>query len=303
MALLMEKRASKRNSLIPVSSEGEEALILALPEEIIVKYPALALLTSLSITVIKFFYFGTALASHQYLFSSAQPGSGIYYSQHSPWMKYSEAWNLILTSIPSIIIFDIGLPVAFLVLCWKIRGRFNSPSIQIYFGSLFETYNPRCFWWEIVNTLKKLSIALSLRSFPDSDAAQAALVATILLGTLVIQTSINPWRRKSENIADVVSSVILCGALLATRPGQLKDLTNVIWYIFALSVLFILLSVALIAWHTIFDVTEYQRSVENFWNRTEFGAIQDQQDDPGMLEWTLESESDRPSKLEDSILS
>jgi hypothetical protein len=47
---------------IPIISEDNN-------KEVTVKFPTLALFTSLSITVIKFFYFETALAAHEYLFS------------------------------------------------------------------------------------------------------------------------------------------------------------------------------------------------------------------------------------------
>lgn len=63
-----------------------------------VQFPAMALLTSVSISVVRFFYFGTALAAHEYLFASVQH-TGTVYVQNMPWMLYSEAMKLIAASI------------------------------------------------------------------------------------------------------------------------------------------------------------------------------------------------------------
>jgi hypothetical protein len=156
-------------------------------------------------------------------------------------------------------LFDFGIPIAFVVICWRFRNNFNSSSIQVYFGSLFETYTTRCFWWEIVNTLKKLSIALVLKAFTSNDAVQSILVVTILSGTQLVQLSVNPWRRQSEKIADSAASGLLVAALLYTRPTNFLHASGVLWYIFVLSLAYLIVSVGIIAWHTIHGTTDYER--------------------------------------------
>ena len=227
-------------------------------DEVVVEYPTLALLTSLSITVVKFFYFGTALAAHEYLFSY-KSDSGHMYVQSKPWMLHSESWALIMASLPAILIFDIGTPITFVIICWKFRHTFKASSMQVYFGSLFETYNPRCFWWEIVNTLRKLSIALVMKAFTSN--LQSASVVTILSGTQLLQVSLSPWKRKTENIADGASSLLLIAALIYTRPANYDPDSPILWYTFALSVVFVLLSVAIILWTAITEPTDYEARI------------------------------------------
>lgn len=147
--------------------------------------------SSLSITVIKFLYFGAALTTHQYLFSKPS-ATGVAYSQSEPWMTASEAKPLVLVSIPAILTIDFVLPLAFIVLCWKVRDRFKHPSYGIYFGSLFDIYAPKCFWWELVTILKKVSVALVLKAFPPTDALQSAIIVSILTGTLALQGQPEP---------------------------------------------------------------------------------------------------------------
>lgn len=237
-----------------------ESPLLQTSKEIAVSYPTSALVTSLLASTIKFFYFGTALAAHQYLFSMRH-ANGTKYVQSTPWMKSSEAANLIMASVPAILIFDFAIPIAFIVLCWKVRHSFNLPSVQNYYGSLFASYDSKCFWWEAVSTLKKLSIALILQASPSSNAAQSAIVVTILSGTLLIQLILNPWGRKIENYADAASSLLLTGALISTRPSHLSNAPEVVWYVFALSVIFVVVSVGVIIWQTWTGTTDYERRV------------------------------------------
>lgn len=69
---------------------------------ITVHYPMLALLTSVSIMAIKFFYFGTALTAHTYFFSQVQAYTHTRYVQNMPWMKADHALNEQWSSIPMV---------------------------------------------------------------------------------------------------------------------------------------------------------------------------------------------------------
>ena len=270
---ILESRDRKNKIVDLMNGDTSQPLLSTGTKEISVEYPAMALLTSLSITATKFLYFGTALAAHQYLFSSTQASTGVVYTQNSPWLRYAEAGRLIAASIPALLIFDLVLPVLFLVLCWKVRKYYSESSVQIYFGSLFETYSRKCFWWEIVTTLKKLTIALVLKSFSNGDAIQSALIVSILLGIQVIQVTVNPWRRKTENASDAISAALLCGALLSTRPGQLSHVSGVTWYIFALSCVFVIGNVVIVIWQTIVGTTDYEKRLVLALSNTELGRM------------------------------
>lgn len=258
--------ASRRRQSVEIESEAEidteHTQLLASAtspsDEIAVSFPSVALLSSLSITVIKFFYFGTALASHEYLFSTQQALTGHRYIQSKPWMRANEAWSLLKASVASILIFDFCIPALFIVICAVYRNRINEASVRMYFGSLFDAYNPRCFWWEIVSTLKKISVALILKAFAPNDALQSVLITTILCGTHMVQLSMGPWRRQSENFADSASSLILIAALLYTRPAHFLNASGTMWYIFSISVVFVVTSACIVVWLTVTSTTDYE---------------------------------------------
>ena len=224
-----------------------------------VDYPALALFTSASMSVTKFFYFGSALSSHEYLFASTQPATNVKYVQLHPWMKYEDAMTLIGVSIPWAIIFDLILPVLFTILCWRVRYTYHTAKISIYFGTFFETYSRKWFWWEMTNILKKLSIALILQGLPSTSALQSTLVVTTVAGLMFTQLSLWPWKRNVENIFAGVSSVLLIGAVLSSQSFHLKDSRIVSGIFMIASVLFVLANLLVIAFETWTESTEYEK--------------------------------------------
>ena len=284
-----DARKERRRNLIAEqgTSEADSPIMVGLTRKIAVHYPSRALLTSMCITVVKFFYFGTALAAHEYLFSSAQVYTGARFIQSRPYMLQSEARPLVYASIPALLIFDLFIPMAFVYICWSFRRKFKLRSVQIYFGSIFETYNAKCFWWELVNTFRKLSIALCLKAFPATDNVQSALVVSILAGTLMAQVTLNPWRRKIENFADMASSIVLIAALIYTRPNGLAHSEGVIWYIFVMSIAFVAGSVAVIVWQAVTGKTDYEKQLRAYINEAE---LRTQNQDPLVINPDIEDD-------------
>lgn len=229
-----------------------------------VPYPAKALFVSVSLTALRFFYFETALTAHEYLFSSSQPWTHIKYVLNHPWMTYQEALPLIGASIPLVLIFDLVLPAAFLILCWKVHHRLYKREVFIYVGTLFDNYSKSCFWWEIVSILRKLTIALVLQGISPSDAFQPALIVTIIIGAQFMQVSLAPWRRRTENIADNISAALLVGNMLATRTTALSHSSAVLYIAGALDGLFILANLVVIVYLAWADRTSYHAQFDEY---------------------------------------
>lgn len=159
------------------------------------------------------------------------------------------------------------MPIAFLGLCYRLRNTFAKPSVAIYVGNLFESFTPKCFWWESINILKKLSIALVLRAFPATDALQSMLIVSIIAGLQILQMSLSPWKRRAENILDSISSGLLICALLAARSGNLVHSMTSSYYVAAGSSVYIVLSLALLVYETLTGKTEYEKRFERWSNQ------------------------------------
>ena len=245
-------------------SEGEEwkPLIPHPADSTYVPYPAMALFASLSISIIKFLYFGTAIAAHEYIFSTVQAYTGTKYVQNQPWMKFNDASTLIGTSIPFIILFDLILPLSFIYLCWRLRNTFYQPQIQIYVGSLFESFNKSAFWWEIQRTLTKLLVALVVQGVSSSSALQSSLLLSVVAITMVTQVTLTPWKRKSENLFDSISSVLVIGSLESSRMASMADSAISVYMMVCLDGLFVIASVCFIIYFTFTEPTEYERRLK-----------------------------------------
>ena len=243
----------------PLSSIPHEKITTYESKKVI--YPTAALLTTVLISVIRFVYFGTALSAHEYLFSIRDPSTGHSYVQSYPYLRSDGTMSSVWMSLPIMILLDGVLPIGFILLCIFGRNKIVHPRTALYFGSLFEPFTSQCYWWEIVIIFKKLSIALVLRGVPSSDALQVTLIVTILLGSMLLQVSLRPWRRQIENIADACGSSILIGALLAARSGRFHDSNRSVYYVATIAVVFAIASVVAIGLQTFFGTTEYEKRI------------------------------------------
>jgi len=76
---------------------------------------AWALFCNLSLLWIRLFYFGSALATFEYIFFESQAKTGMEYVQARPWMTKEEALPLVKLSIPAILFYVVLLPSIFIV--------------------------------------------------------------------------------------------------------------------------------------------------------------------------------------------
>ena len=226
-----------------------------------VNYPTTALLSTICISMIRFVYFNTALSAHEFLFSTRDQHTHVSYVQNLPFLKTSDATLERWLSVPIVIIFDLLLPIGFLILCFNLRNKIQSPRTKMYFGSLFDAFDPKCYWWEAVTTFKKLSIALVLRAIPASNVLQVTLIVSILTGIQIIQLTLQPWRRKIENAAEAVGTSILIGALLSARSGRYRNSMVSVYYVIAAAAIYAFASICLILYQTWTGTTEYQKAL------------------------------------------
>lgn len=198
------------------------------------------------------------MAAHEYLFKEVQIGSGEVFVQSKPWMKYSDAQNLRIISIPFILMFLIAFPLAFMIMSWKLRHKIGSPFVRLYFGTLFENYQNRVYWWEVVNTLKKLLIALVLRGIPKADSFLPLAVAFFLalFGTLTF--IIRPWKIKIENYLEGIGSLLTILSLLTNWTQYLAHSNGAMISIFVLDVIFVIVCIVVIVRATIQNETQYE---------------------------------------------
>lgn len=239
------------------SSHEEDPLLEPDAVDQRVSYPIGALITSVSLTIIRFFYFGTAIAAFENLFYLEQPYTRIRYSKNTPWMLFSDVKPFIYASIPTLLMLALVFPAGFVYLCIRLRRSFQQEDIKIYFGTLFDNFSPRFFWWEMVNILRKLAMALIIRGLSSSSALQHMLIGLILGITQMAALKLNPWRRSGENLADAVSQLLLLLSLFLSRNAGLSEGSISVSLIMTLDVGFLLASIGYIGFLAITQPTAH----------------------------------------------
>ena len=242
-------------------SEAESLILNQSPDAVPEYYPASALITSVSVTIIRFFYFGTAIAASEFLTSDYQTETQKRYSANYPWMLYSDAKPFIAVSIPTLILYVYGFPLAFGILCYRVRHIYQAHSVKVFFGTLFENFSRKYFWWEIFNILRKLVIALIVRGIPSSNAMQFVLVVIMLSMSQVVILSLQPWKRKLENLFDALSAFLLLVSLSTSRSGFLTQANITTNLVIALDAIFVLISLIYMAYLTWTQPTPYHLKI------------------------------------------
>jgi Leucine-rich repeat (LRR) protein len=223
-----------------------------------IDYPALALVSSTTISILQFFYFGTSLAAVEYFFSSVQSHSGLKYVQAHPWMLYDEARSLRGLSIPWLLIVVIGFPISFIVFAFHVRHKSTSPGVTKYIGSLFSRYRHRVFWWEIVNVLKKLTIALLIRGISAANPMQVASITLSIGIPILVQSAVRPWKRYWENVMDSAGSILLISSLGASNSIRSTGSLSVLYLVLTLDGIYVGTMIVMIIYQLVTSETEYQ---------------------------------------------
>ena len=126
-----------------------------------------------------------------------------YSEEHLKWISF--------VALPILIFWVIGAPwVAYIVLH---RNRKNlEGSIKSYMLMLYQGYKPEVFYWELVNTIRKVLI-LCCSIFLSTETAiyKILLSIVVLVAILRIQIKLQPYKVEENN--NLEQNMIIAGAL------------------------------------------------------------------------------------------
>ena len=123
----------------------------------------------------------------------------------------------ILLAIPILLIWVISMPTISLILLFRNRKERKDNKIKQYFLILYQGLRPQWFYWEFVNTLRKILILASLL-LPNSLKVGFASIVLIISGRL--QMHLKPYKEKEYNKVE----------LLAMNSGLLIILSNLVFF-------------------------------------------------------------------------
>ena len=116
-------------------------------------------------------------------------------------------WCFIL-GFPMIIFWVIGCPLAVSIILFKNRKNLNESRIQRYLLLLYQGLKEKWFYWELVNTLRKIlmvAINVFLSTMPLIFSATTAVL--VLVALIRIQIRLKPYKNELNNELEIDSMV------------------------------------------------------------------------------------------------
>ena len=170
---------------------------------------------------------------------------GWYSSEHLKW------WFLI--AFPILVFWVISMPLAAFILIKKNIKEDENNRIKKYFLILYQGLKPNRFYWEFVNTLRKILI-LGVFLLPGD--LTIVFAAFVLLLTARAQIQLNPYKYKENNEVEILA---IAAGMVTTLSGLIynsDDQVNSLNYLI-ISIVVVLNTLFVFKWIVLF--LEYKK--------------------------------------------
>jgi hypothetical protein len=87
--------------------------------------------------------------------------------------------------VPLVVLLFGVLPVAVAVLMWIVRGRLTEPGIQRHIGFLYLHYRPQVYWWQVVELIQTLWLAVAASTAHRTGPFYSTLLANVVLALIL----------------------------------------------------------------------------------------------------------------------
>ena len=141
-----------------------------------------------------------------------------YSSEHITW--------IMVIAVPSLIIWVIGVPLfAFIVLSIN-RHSLDSGPVKKIFLVLYQGLEQKAFYWEFVNTIRKVLLLLFSTVLSVFPLTYSALISiTILVVLIHIQMKIDPYEDKKHNHIEIKAVIagtmtLFCGIMFDQKSSE-----------------------------------------------------------------------------------
>ena len=144
--------------------------------------------------------------------------------------------------MPILLVWVIATPVAALILLYKNINKGPDNSVNKYFLILYQGLKKKAFYWEFVNTLRKVLLVIILMAPGEM---KILLSAFVIISSARVQMFIQPYRdtenNKIELYAIIASLVTLMSSLIFSQNDSIGYLdVLIVIVVFLLNVIFIL---------------------------------------------------------------
>ncbi|CAI2363934.1 unnamed protein product [Moneuplotes crassus] len=130
------------------------------------------------------------------------------------------------------VVWVIGCPMAALIILIKFRKNLDHDIVKRYFLILYQGLRPEVFYWEFVNTLRKILIPLTNILLSRADIFYRIMSAVIILVFMLrVQESLKPYKFEENNKVEILAvlsgMVTIFGAIISldnTNDQEIEDI-------------------------------------------------------------------------------
>ena len=159
-------------------------------------------------------------------------------------------WSLSV-GIPMIVFWVFGAPLLVLFILTKNRNNLQEPYMKRYFLVLYQGLKKKTYYWEFVNTLRKIlmpALSVVLATFPAFYRAMVAIIILVIL--FRIQQYLHPYKMEENNqiemLAVITGLVTLFGAIIFIDTDSETDVEFL--KLFSLIVIILVNSYFILRW-------------------------------------------------------
>jgi hypothetical protein len=128
-------------------------------------------------------------------------------------LRYAPLYGLILA-------YGYIFPIALFIFFMVFRKRLYVPSFSAKFGSLYNIYKPKLFWYEAYSIARKTVLLTVLKFGPtisqDQRSTTSFVAGIVLLAALIIQVALRPFKENRDNFLEELNLATLITVAWAT---------------------------------------------------------------------------------------
>mmetsp|Transcript_23413 Transcript_23413/g.26832 ORF Transcript_23413/g.26832 Transcript_23413/m.26832 type:complete len:295 (+) Transcript_23413:26-910(+) len=123
-----------------------------------------------------------------------------YSTEHLTWC--------VLLGVPILAIWIVGAPVAAFVLLYRHIHKGDDSLVKQYFMILYQGLKPACFYWEFVNTLRKVVILMVLAVLVTYTPFYRLIISiVVLVASSRLQIYLKPYKNEAHNEIELLAII------------------------------------------------------------------------------------------------
>ena len=148
-----------------------------------------------------------------------------------PWLAcdWSSGTYRLLFSLSVLFtaVYVVGTPVLCLGLVYKNRRDLEEPNVATMLGFIYQSYRSECYYWELINVLRRVLLAALLAVVPFTHPEYSVLLVLAALQlSLILQHAYAPFHSKLENRLELASLYVLLISFVGAYVAQQGGLTG-----------------------------------------------------------------------------